>query len=78
MATLDDARAAKEKVKQQLGGSSSVNGIGITRVGSGFGVKVNLSQEPPRGVDRGWATSVEGVPVTYEVVGTIKKLRARK
>ena len=69
--TLDEARAAKPLVEQALAGLADVAGVGITRVGSGYGVKVNLSQPPasPAAIP----AEVAGVPVRVEVVGTIRK-----
>ena len=59
--TLDEARAAKPLVEQELAGLADVVGVGITRVGRGYGLKVNLSQTPasPPAIP----TEVAGVPV---------------
>jgi len=43
---LDEARAAKERVEAAFAGKASVVGIGITRVGDGYGVKVNFGAPP--------------------------------
>ena len=69
--TLDEARAAKPLVEQTLAGLADVVGVGITRVGRGYGVKVNLSQPPasPAAIP----SEVAGVPVRVEFVGTIRK-----
>jgi hypothetical protein len=68
-ATLEEARAAKARASHLLG-ALPVVGVGITRVGEGYGVKVNLS----RNVDRDQLPShVDGVPVQTEVVGEIRK-----
>ena len=72
-ATLKEARAAKAKVAQLLSGRPEVNGVGITRDGDGYAVKLNLvsrngSPKVPKTVD--------GVPVRVERVGRIAK-RAR-
>jgi hypothetical protein len=69
--TLDAARAAKSKAQQILAGLATVNGVGITRVGQGYGVKVNLSERPPDGLQL--PDEVDGVPVIIEVVGRISK-----
>src|SRR5207237_4056499 len=42
-ATLKEARAAKAKVAQMVSGHPDVNGVGITRDGNGYAVKLNLS-----------------------------------
>jgi hypothetical protein len=67
--TLEEARAAKAKVAQILHELPLV-GIGITRVGEGYGVKVNLSRcvSPAQ-----LPTHVDGVPLQVEVVGEIRK-----
>ncbi|MDR3635325.1 MAG: hypothetical protein P4L84_16090 [Isosphaeraceae bacterium] len=70
-ADLEQARAAKERAKALFAGKASVVGVGINRVGGGFGVKVNLSEPPPPGVDL--PATIDGVPVLVEVVGTIRK-----
>jgi hypothetical protein len=67
-ATLDEARAAKEKVRAALADRPEVTGIGITRHGDGYAVKVDLARAcadvPPE---------VGGVPVHAEIVGRIRK-----
>ena len=67
-ATLDEARAAKEKVRAPLADRPEVTGIGITRHGAGYAVKVDLAKAcdavPPE---------VGGVPVRAEIVGRIRK-----
>lgn len=67
--TLDEARAAKEKAPGLLA-DLPVVGVGITRVGNGYGIKVNLGED----VDTGTIPAdVDGVPIKAEYVGTIKK-----
>jgi hypothetical protein len=67
-ATLDEARAAKEKVRLALADRPEVTGIGITRRGDGYAVKVDLARPcaavPP---------AVGGVPVHVEIVGRVRK-----
>ncbi len=46
-ATLHEARAAKTKVLAAFGGDPSVVGVGITRIGEGYGVKLNLQAPLP-------------------------------
>jgi hypothetical protein len=69
--TLDEARAAKAKAITALSKIRSVNGIGITRVGDGYGVKVNLAEPPAPEVNL--PEAIDGVPIRVEVVGTIRK-----
>jgi hypothetical protein len=68
--TLDQARAAKGRVLEVFGKVAPVVGVGITRIGDGYGVKVNLESLPG---DQSLPDAIDGVPVRIEVVGTIKK-----
>ena len=69
--TLAEARAAKARAQEVFGRFAPVVGVGITRIDGGYGVKVNLSEQPPAGVSL--PEGVDGVPVRAEVVGTIRK-----
>jgi hypothetical protein len=68
---IERARAAKDAVLARLGGLSQVNGVGITRVGQGYGVKVNLAEHPDPGTEL--PEEIDGVPVVTELVGRISK-----
>jgi hypothetical protein len=68
---LDEARAAKERARSLFAEKASVVGIGLIRVGDGYGVKVNL--EAPLAPDAGLPESIDGVPVRLEVVGSIRE-----
>jgi hypothetical protein len=70
-ATLESARAAKSAARKIFASLAEVVGVGITRVGGGYGVKVNLRAAPAPGVEL--PAEIEGVPVRVEVVGTIRK-----
>jgi hypothetical protein len=70
-ASLDEARAVKEKVMGIFARLAVVVGVGITRINGGYGIKVNLREQPAPGVDL--PQSVNGVPVRVEVVGPIRK-----
>ncbi len=72
--SLEAARAAKQKALTALEGRAEVNGVGITRVGAGYGIKVNLAAAPPRGT--ALPEEVDGVPVLVEIVGRIVKQKA--
>jgi hypothetical protein len=69
--TLDEARAVKPRVLDEIGGKASVVGVGITRIDGGYGVKVNLDAPPAAGVHLPLA--IAGVPLRIEVVGKIRK-----
>ena len=44
--SLDEARAAKAPAAEAFGRLAEVLGVGITRIGKGYGLKVNLSRLP--------------------------------
>ncbi len=67
--TLDEARAAKTAASTLFASLATVVGVGITRVGEGYGLKVNLREQAKGPLP----TEVAGVPVQVEVVGAIRK-----
>ncbi|MBX3746923.1 MAG: hypothetical protein KF833_16555 [Verrucomicrobiae bacterium] len=70
-ASLEAARAAKVAALAALGSLGGLAGIGITRAGSGYALKVNLSEPPsPEG---SVPEEFDGVPVTVEIVGPVRK-----
>jgi hypothetical protein len=69
-ATLEQARAAKQAARLAYAARAEVVGVGIIRVGAGYGVKINL-RSAPRDVAQ-LPDEIEGVPVRFEVVGTIR------
>lgn len=71
-ASLDRARAAKSRAEAVFGKKAVVVGVGLTRLDGGYGLKVNLGEQPPRGVD--FPEAIDGVPVHVEVVGAIRKI----
>ena len=75
---IEKARAAKAKALSVFAELAQVNGVGITRVGDGYGVKVNLSEHLPEGAQL--PDEVDGVPILVEFVGPITKreLQPRK
>ena len=70
---LDRARAAKERLRALLAGHRAVNGIGLSRVGAGYELKVNLSEA---GAEGAVPPEVDGVPVRAETVGRLRRRRA--
>lgn len=44
--------------------------VGITRVGDNYAVKVNVGEPPPPDVKI--PTEVDGVPIKFEVTGSIR------
>ncbi len=69
--TLDEARAAKPRAQAVFAALGEVVGVGITRVESGYGLKVNLRVPPS--ADVVLPNEVNGVPVRLEVVGLPRK-----
>lgn len=71
LSTLDRARAAKARAHQVFSKLADVVGVGITTIGSEYGLKVNISSPPPS--SKTLPKEVDGVPVRVEVVGKIRK-----
>ena len=69
--TLEQARAAKESAKALLAALPGVVGVGITKIGDDYAVKVNLRAPLPTGVSA--PERIGDVPVCVEVVGRITK-----
>lgn len=68
---MDKARAAKARAHKVFSKLADVVGVGITTIGSEYGLKVNVSSPPlPSSV---LPSEVDGVPVRMEVVGKIRK-----
>ena len=70
LANIDQARAAKDELSQQIARNSNVTGIGLGgNAETGHHVVVNLRQEDP--ALEGRFSRVQGVPVKFKVVGEI-------
>jgi len=69
--SLEQARAAKESAKALLAALPGVVGVGITKVGEDYALKVNLREPLPPGVRA--PERIGDVPVRVEVVGRITK-----
>jgi hypothetical protein len=69
--SIEQARAAKQSAKTLLAALPGQVGVGITKVGDDYAVKVNLSQPLPAGVSA--PERIGDVPVCIEVVGKITK-----
>ena len=68
MADLEQARAAKERLRMTLKGRSDVRGIGIARSGDGYQLQVNVSTSTVSDLPG----DVDGVDVHVRVVGAIR------
>ncbi len=69
--SLEEARAAKPAAQETFARLGKVTGIGITRSGGGYALKVNLQHNLAAGTEM--PKEVQGVPVKVEVVGEVKK-----
>jgi hypothetical protein len=70
--TLEQAQAAKGKAIELFRRLVGEVAVGITPLGAGrYGLKVNLTAAPGAGVSL--PDEIEGVPVTIEIVGKIRK-----
>jgi hypothetical protein len=67
MADLEQARAAKERLRMTLKGRPDVRGIGIARAADGYQLQVNMSRDPGSELPG----AVDGVDVRVRVVGAI-------
>lgn len=70
-ATLEQARAAKQRVSEIFAPLAEAVGVGLTRIEDGYAVKVNLRHGPPAGSVL--PEKVDDVPVRVEVVGAVRK-----
>jgi hypothetical protein len=69
--TIIQARQAKEIAKTTLAELPGIVGIGISKVGVDYAVKINLRAALPE--NAGVPEQIAGVPVICEVVGEIRK-----
>lgn len=69
--TQEEVRSAKAHAHAVFSQLADVVGVGITRRGDGYALKVNLRSAPPAGVTL--PADVDGVPVEVEIVGTLGK-----
>jgi hypothetical protein len=72
---LDAARAAKAKARSLFSGLAKVNGVGITRAGGRYAVKVNC--ESLNVPETELPDEIDGVPVVVDITGPIRKQSAR-
>ena len=69
--TLEQARAAKPLAAAAFQSLATVVDVGITRMGNGYGLKVNLQSQPPG--ETPLPAEIDGVPVKVEVTGQPRK-----
>lgn len=79
MADLDEARRAKDELKQVLAGRPDVTGIGIAPEAGGYGLLVRVREPEREGVVRPHLadvpTSVRGVSVHVRASGPVTAQR---
>ena len=73
--TLEQARAAKAEAHDIFSRIGEVLGIGITKIGQNYAIKVNLRAATPKAASA--PRTVRGVPVKLEVVGAIRSRAQR-
>lgn len=68
--SLEQAQAAKKAALQRFRKLETLTGVGITRVGGKYAVKLNLSRPIGPGVKL--PSDIDGVPLRVEITGTIR------
>jgi hypothetical protein len=68
--SLERAQAAKKTALQRFGKLETLTGVGITRVGGEYAVKLNLREPIGPGVKL--PPDIDGVPLRVEVTGGIR------
>ena len=68
---LKKVRSAKQKAAKVFGAFGPVVGVGITRSGGEYALKVNFEKLPPN--PESLPTEIDGVPVVVDAVGKIRK-----
>jgi hypothetical protein len=71
--TLAQARAAKASAKDGLASLPGVTGVGISKIGDDYVLKVNLREPLPSGIVA--PTQIADVAVHCEVIGPVTKRR---
>jgi hypothetical protein len=67
--SLERARAAKAGVRKSLGTNVDVVGIGVTKAGDGYALKINVGRMPKNAL---LPKEIDGIPVVYSVVGAAR------
>ena len=72
--TIEEVRRVKPRAARLFKKSGALVGVGISRQGSGYCLKVNLNR-PFKGTEHR-PTQIAGVPIEVTVVGAIRKRAA--
>lgn len=67
--SLDQVRQVKAKACSVFASYGRVLGVGVTRIGSSYALKVNLAEQPISAPP----LEIDGVPIQVEVTGPITK-----
>jgi hypothetical protein len=70
-ASIEDVRRLKPRANEVFRRFAPLAGVGITKVGDGYALKVNFRETPKAMTDL--PRSLDGVPVVCEVVGKTTK-----
>lgn len=73
--SFERAQEAQDHASDVFREFGPVNGVGVTQTDAGFAVKVNFEREPHN--RSAMPKTVDGVPVTIDVVGRIRADMAR-
>jgi hypothetical protein len=68
------ARGVKQRLAESLASCAQLMGVGLTKVGEDYAVKVNLSEPTEHAIPK----RVDGVCVVVEVVGAVRPRSRRK
>ncbi|MBD5785832.1 hypothetical protein IF650_06520 [Cellulosimicrobium terreum] len=76
MASLDRAREAKALLREEIGGTQGVNGVGLTRAGRADAVDDWVLRVNVASADVSVPARVDGVEVEVRVVGPVVAARS--
>lgn len=70
--TLEEAELVRDKLTMELQDYADVTGVGVVRLGAGYGVRVNVKTDalPPELLDA-LPPKLFGVPISIRVTGRI-------
>lgn len=68
--SIEAARAGKDQARRRFARLPGVVGIGLTRCGVGYAIKINMDRPLAPGVI---PVCLDGVPIITECVGTISR-----
>ena len=63
--SIEQARDVKQKAGDLARAAAAVAGVGLTRVGNSYAIKINLREPTAKKLPQ----QLDGVPIVYEVTG---------